>query len=273
MRNHGNYIISLGNLCRWLADQALELGAEIFPGFAATEMLYDDDGRVKGVATGDMGVNAKGNRKATWQPGFEFHAKFTILAEGCRGHLGKEVIARYELDKDRDPQHYGIGIKEIWEISEAKHREGLVVHTAGWPMTGPSFAATSGGFLYHAENRQVYVGLIVDLGYQNPHISPFDEFQRYKHHPVIKRYLEGGKRISYGARAIIKGGINSLPEMTFPRRPADRLRRGHAQRRQDQRQPYRDQERRAGGGIPVCRPRRRRRRHRFQRTLPQLAPA
>ncbi|MYF01178.1 MAG: electron transfer flavoprotein-ubiquinone oxidoreductase [Gammaproteobacteria bacterium] len=216
MRNHGNYIISLGNLCRWLADQAAELGAEIFPGFAATEILYDDDGRVKGVATGDMGIDAKGERKSTWQPGFEFHARFTILAEGCRGHLGKEVISRFELDKDRDPQHYGIGIKEVWEISEAKHHEGLVVHTAGWPMTGPSYAATSGGFLYHAENRQVYVGLIVDLGYRNPHISPFDEFQRYKHHPVIKRYLEGGKRIGYGARAIIKGGLNSLPEMSFP---------------------------------------------------------
>ena len=216
MRNHGNYIISLGNLCRWLADQAVELGAEIFPGFAASEILYDQNGRVKGVATGDMGVDANGEKKATWQPGFEFHAKFTVLAEGCRGHLGKEIIARFELDKDRDPQHYGIGLKEVWEISEARHEEGLVVHTAGWPMIGPSFAATSGGFLYHAENRQVYVGLIVDLGYRNPHISPFDEFQRYKHHPVVKRYLEGGKRIGYGARAIIKGGLNSLPEMSFP---------------------------------------------------------
>ena len=216
MRNQGNYIISLGNLCRWLAEQAGELGAEIFPGFAATEILYDDAGRVAGVATGDMGVDAKGKKKSTWQPGFEFHAKFTILAEGCRGHLGKEVIDRYQLDQDRDPQHYGIGLKEVWEISEARHQEGLVVHCAGWPMSGPSFAATSGGFLYHAENRQVYVGLIVDLGYRNPHISPYDEFQRYKHHPVISRYLEGGKRISYGARAIIKGGLNSLPEMSFP---------------------------------------------------------
>ena len=216
MRNHGNYIISLGNLCRWLAEQASELGAEIFPGFAATEILYDDAGRVAGVATGDMGVDAKGEKKSTWQPGFEFHAKFTILAEGCRGHLGKEVIARYQLDQDRDPQHYGIGLKEVWEISESRHQEGLVVHSAGWPMTGSSFAATSGGFLYHAENRQVYVGLIVDLGYRNPHISPYDEFQRYKHHPVISRYLEGGKRVGYGARAIIKGGLNSLPEMSFP---------------------------------------------------------
>ncbi len=216
MRNHGNYIISLGNLCRWLAERATELGAEIFPGFAAGEILYDGDGRVKGVATGDMGIAADGEKKPTFEPGFEFHAKFTILAEGCRGHLGKEVIARFGLDANRDPQHYGIGLKEVWEVGEDRHEEGLVVHSAGWPMTGPSHAATSGGFLYHAENRQVYVGLIVDLGYRNPHISPFDEFQRYKHHPVISRHLEGGKRIGYGARAIIKGGLNSLPEMAFP---------------------------------------------------------
>jgi len=216
MRNHGNYIISLGKLCRWLAEQASELGAEIFPGFAATELLRDDTGRVTGVATGDMGVDAKGERKATWQPGFEFHAKFTILAEGCRGHLGKEAISHHELAKGRDPQHYGIGIKEIWEINPTRHQEGLVVHTAGWPMTGPGHGATSGGFLYHAANHQVFVGLIVDLGYANPHLSPFDEFQRYKHHPVIKRHLEGGKRIGYGARAVIKGGLNSLPEMSFP---------------------------------------------------------
>ncbi|MCY4269800.1 MAG: electron transfer flavoprotein-ubiquinone oxidoreductase [Gammaproteobacteria bacterium] len=216
MRNHGNYIISLGNLCRWLAERATELGAEVFPGFAASEILYDADGRVKGVATGDMGIAADGEKKPTFEPGFEFHAKFTILAEGCRGHLGKEVIARFGLDENSDPQHYGIGLKEVWEVGEDRHEPGLVVHSAGWPMTGPSHAATSGGFLYHAENRQVYVGLIVDLGYRNPHISPFDEFQRYKHHPVISRHLEGGKRIGYGARAIIKGGLNSLPEMTFP---------------------------------------------------------
>ena len=216
MRNHGNYIISLGNLCRWLAERATELGAEVFPGFAASEILYDADGRVKGVATGDMGIAADGERKPTFEPGFEFHAKFTILAEGCRGHLGKEVIARFGLDENSDPQHYGIGLKEVWEVGEDRHEPGLVVHSAGWPMTGPSHAATSGGFLYHAENRQVYVGLIVDLGYRNPHISPFDEFQRYKHHPAISRHLEGGKRIGYGARAIIKGGLNSLPEMSFP---------------------------------------------------------
>ncbi len=216
MRNHGNYIISLGNLCRWLARQATALGAEIFPGFAAAEMLYDDAGRARGVVTGDMGVDAGGERKSNWQPGIEIRAKFTVLAEGCRGHLGKKVIARHELDKGRDPQHYGIGIKEIWEVDEARHREGLVVHTAGWPLLGPDYGATGGGFLYHAGNRQVYVGLIVDLGYRNPHVSPFDEFQRYKHHPVVKRYLEGGRRIGYGARAIIKGGLHSLPEMSFP---------------------------------------------------------
>lgn len=216
MRNHGNYIISLGNLCRWLAEQAMELGAEVFPGFAAAEILYHEDGTVKGVATGDMGVNAKGEKKDAYEPGFEFHAKYTILAEGCRGHLGKELIARFELDKDSDPQHYGLGLKEVWEIPADKHKEGLVVHTAGYPMTGDSYAGSSGGFLYHAENNQVFLGLIVDLGYQNPHISPFDEFQKFKHHPVIKQYIEGGKRLSYGARALNKGGLNSLPKMSFP---------------------------------------------------------
>ncbi len=216
MRNHGNYIISLGNLCRWLADQAMELGAEVFPGFAAAEILYNEDGSVKGVATGDMGVDANGEKKDAFEPGFEFHAKYTIFAEGCRGHLGKELIAKFELDKDSDPQHYGIGLKEVWEIPPEKHKEGLVVHTAGYPMIGDSYAGSSGGFLYHAENNQVYVGLIVDLGYQNPHLSPYDEFQKYKLHPVIKQYLEGGKRISYGARALNKGGLNSLPKMSFP---------------------------------------------------------
>lgn len=216
MHNHGNYIISLGNLCRWLAEQAMELGAEVFPGFAAAEVLYREDGSVKGVATGDMGINSAGEKKPSYEPGFEFHARYTILAEGCRGHLGKEIISKFELDKNSDPQHYGIGIKEVWEIPEEQHQEGLVVHTAGYPMTGASYAATSGGFLYHVEGRQVSLGLIVDLGYSNPHISPYDEFQRFKHHPVIKQYLQGGKRVSYGARAIIKGGLSSLPKMTFP---------------------------------------------------------
>ena len=194
----------------------MELGAEVFPGFAAAEILYHEDGSVKGVATGDMGVSADGEQKASFEPGFEFHAKYTIFAEGCRGHLGKELIARYRLDELSDPQHYGIGIKEVWEIPEEKHEDGLVVHTAGYPMIDDSYAGSSGGFLYHAEGNQVSLGLIVDLGYSNPHISPFDEFQKYKQHPVIRQYLEGGKRLSYGARALIKGGLNSLPKMTFP---------------------------------------------------------
>ncbi len=216
MHNDGNYIISLGKLCRWLADQAATLGAEVFPGFAAAEVLYREDGSVKGVATGDMGIDAKGEHKSSFEPGFEFHAKYTIFAEGCRGHLGKELIQRFDLDADSDPQHYGIGLKEIWEVPEDKHREGLVVHTAGYPMLGASYAATSGGFLYHLDNNQISLGLIVDLGYKNPHLSPFDEFQKFKHHPVVAKTIEGGKRISYGARAIIKGGLNSLPKMTFP---------------------------------------------------------
>ena len=216
MHNNGNYIISLGNLCRWLAEQAVELGAEVFPGFAAAEVLYNEDGSVKGIATGNMGINAKGEEKPSFEPGFEFHAKYTILAEGCRGHLGKEVISKFELDKKSDPQHYGIGLKEVWEIPEERHQPGLVIHTAGYPMTGSSYAATSGGFLYHVENNQVSLGLIVDLSYKNPHLSPYDEFQRLKHHPVIKQYIEGGKRLGYGAKAIIKGGLNSLPKMTFP---------------------------------------------------------
>ena len=216
MHNDGNYIISLGNLCRWLGEQAAELGAEIFPGFAAAEILYHEDGAVKGLATGDMGVDAKGEQKGSFEPGFEFHAKYTVFAEGCRGHLGKELISRFKLDKDSDPQHYGIGLKEVWEIDPAKHKEGLVVHTAGYPTIGASSAGSSGGFLYHGDNNQVSLGLIVDLGYKNPHLSPFDEFQKFKHHPVIRQYIEGGKRLSYGARALNKGGLNSLPKMSFP---------------------------------------------------------
>jgi electron-transferring-flavoprotein dehydrogenase len=216
MHNDGNYIISLGNLCRWLAEQASELGAEIFPGFAAAEVLYHEDGSVKGVATGDMGVDAQGQHKGSFQPGFEFHARYTVFAEGCRGHLGKELIERFKLARDSDPQHYGIGLKEVWEIPAEKHKEGLVVHTAGYPLIGASAAGSSGGFLYHSENNQVSVGLIVDLGYRNPHLSPFEEFQKFKQHPVIKRYLLGGKRLSYGARALNKGGLNSLPQMHFP---------------------------------------------------------
>ena len=216
MQNHGNFIISLGNLCRWLGEKATELGAEIFPGFAAAEILYNEDGSVKGVATGDMGLDADGNQKPSYEPGFEFHAKYTIFAEGCRGHLGKEIINKYALDADCDPQHYGIGIKEVWEVPSDQHNEGVVVHTAGYPMVRNSEAASSGGFLYHTEDNKVSLGLVMDLSYSNPHISPFDEFQKFKHHPVVKNVIADGKRLSYGARALVKGGLNSLPEMSFP---------------------------------------------------------
>lgn len=214
MHNQGNYIISLGNFCRWLATQAENLGVEIFPGFAAAEVLYHDNGVVKGIATGDMGIGAHGEHKDSYTPGMELHAKYTLFAEGCRGHLGKELIARFNLDAGKDPQHYGIGIKEIWKVSDEKHQPGLVVHTAGWPLDESGSAG--GGFLYHLEDNQVAVGLIVDLSYSNPFVSPFDEFQRYKHHPVIRRHLEGGERIAYGARAIVKGGLQSQPRMSFP---------------------------------------------------------
>jgi electron-transferring-flavoprotein dehydrogenase len=214
MHNEGNYVISLGNLCRWLATQAEALGVEIFPGFAAAEVLYDDNGAVKGIATGDMGIGVHGEHKDTYTQGMELHAKYTLFSEGCRGHLGKQLITHFGLDQGKDAQHYGIGIKEIWQIPDDKHQQGLVVHTAGWPLDQSKSAG--GGFLYHLEDNQVSVGLIVDLSYSNPHVSPYDEFQRYKHHPVIRQYLEGGKRIAYGARAIVKGGLQSLPKMSFP---------------------------------------------------------
>ena len=214
MHNEGNYIISLGNLTRWLAEQAESLGVEIFPGFAAQEILFNDDGSVKGIATGDMGVSASGEEKDSFMLGMELHAKYTLFSEGCRGHLGKELISHFNLDEGRDPQHYGIGIKELWDIEPEKHQQGLVVHTAGWPLA--ESGSTGGGFLYHLENNQVVLGLITDLSYSNPHLSPFEEFQRFKKSPVIKQYLEGGKRVSYGARALAKGGPQSLPEMTFP---------------------------------------------------------
>jgi len=216
MHNEGNYIISLGKLCRWLSEQAQALGVEVFPGFAAAEILYDEGGAVKGVATGDMGVDAQGNKKDSFEPGFEFHARYTILAEGCRGHLGKQVIEKFDLDHDADPQHYGLGLKEVWDIPAAMHHPGLVVHTAGYPLVGPSVAGSSGGFLYHLEGNQVALGLIVDLAYKNPHLSPYDEFQKFKLHPVIRQTLENGTRIAYGARALVKGGLNSLPKMEFP---------------------------------------------------------
>lgn len=216
MHNEGNYIISLGNLCRWLAQQAENLGVEVYPGFAAQEALFDENGVVRGIITGDLGVDREGNPKeGVYTPGMELRGKYTLFAEGCRGHIGKQLIQRFNLDSDADAQHYGIGLKEIWEIDPAKHQPGLVVHTAGWPLDIMSAENTGGSFLYHLENNQVVVGLIVDLSYSNTFLSPFDEFQRLKHHPVLAQYLEGGKRISYGARALAKGGINSLPKMVF----------------------------------------------------------
>lgn len=212
MHNEGNYIVSIGNLCRWLATQAEQLGIEIFPGFTAAGLLIEDD-IVKGVITGEMGVAHDGSQKDSYVPAMELRGKYTVFAEGCRGHLGKELISRFELDKDRSPQHYALGFKEIWDVPAEQHQQGLVVHSAGWPLQQDT---SGGGYLYHAEGQQIVVGLIVDLNYSNPHLSPFEEFQRYKQHPVIKQYLQGGKRVSYGARAIAKGGLNSLPKMTFP---------------------------------------------------------
>ncbi|MBP0047515.1 electron transfer flavoprotein-ubiquinone oxidoreductase [Marinobacterium sp. AK62] len=214
MHNEGNYIVSLGNVCRWLGEQAEVLGVEVFPGFAAAEILYNDDGSVKGIATGDMGVTAAGEQGPNYMPGMELHAKYTLFTEGCRGHLGKQLINRFKLDQDADPQHYGIGIKELWDIDPAKHQPGLVVHGSGWPLS--ESGASGGFFLYHTDDNQVVVGLITDLNYDNPWLSPFDEFQRMKHHPEIGQVLEGGKRVSYGARAITKGGFNALPKMTMP---------------------------------------------------------
>ena len=212
-QNHNNFIISLANLCRWLAEQAEGLGVEIFPGFPASEILYNDDGSVKGVATQDMGLDKNGEKKDSYEPGMELHAKVTIFAEGCRGHLGKQLINKFELNKGKDPQQYGIGFKEIWEISEDQHQEGLVMHTAGWPLDNQTYG---GSFIYHAENKQIFLGYVIGLDYKNPHLSPFDEFQRFKTHPAIKKYIEKGKRISYGARALIEGGIQSLPKMYMP---------------------------------------------------------
>ncbi|MGM3425179.1 electron transfer flavoprotein-ubiquinone oxidoreductase [Pseudomonas benzopyrenica] len=214
MHNEGNYIISLGNFCRWLGQQAEALGVEIYPGFAAQEPLIDDQGVVRGIITGDLGVDREGQPKdGVYTPGMELRGKYTLFAEGCRGHLGKQLGQKFKLGEGADPQHYGIGIKELWEIDPAKHEQGLVIHTSGWPLDKEN---PGGSFLYHLEDNQVVVGLIVDLAYSNPHLSPYDEFQRYKHHPVVAQYLEGGKRVSYGARALVKGGLNSLPKMVFP---------------------------------------------------------
>jgi electron-transferring-flavoprotein dehydrogenase len=212
-KNHGNYVISLGNVCRWLGQQAEGLGVEIFPGFAAAEILYHERGAVRGVATGDMGVNRRGEKTDAFQPGVELHGKYTFFAEGCRGHLGRQLEAKFGLRERADPQVYGIGLKELWEVKPEKHLPGLVVHTAGWPLEPDTYG---GSFLYHMDNRQVAVGFVVGLAYANPYLSPYEEFQRYKTHPAIRGYLEGGKRIAYGARAIAAGGIQSLPKTVFP---------------------------------------------------------
>ncbi len=213
LTNHGNYVISLANVTRWLGQQAEALGVEIFPGFPAAEVLYNEDGSVKGVATGNMGVKRDGEPGPDFQLGMELHAKYTLFAEGSRGHLGKALMAKYDLNKGKDPQTYGIGIKELWEIDPSKHKPGLVIHTAGWPLDNDTYG---GSFLYHLENNQVAVGFVVGLAYQNPYLSPYEEFQRYKTHPAIRHYFEGGKRISYGARAITAGGLQSLPKTVFP---------------------------------------------------------
>ena len=211
--NAGNYIVSLGAVTRWLAQQAEALGVEIFPGFAADEVLYAESGAVRGVATGNLGLGKDGQPTAEFQLGMELHAKYTIFAEGSRGHLGRQLISKFKLDEGRDPQSYGIGIKELWQAAPGKHQPGLVVHTAGWPLDGDTYG---GSFLYHAEDGKIAVGFVVGLDYANPYLSPFEEFQRWKTHPAIRKHLEGGKRIGYGARAITAGGLLSLPKLVFP---------------------------------------------------------
>jgi len=212
-RNHGMYVVSLGNVCRWLAKQAEGLGVEIFPGFAAAEVLHREDGAVRGVTTGDMGIGRDGRPTANHQPGMALHARYTFFAEGCRGHLGRQLQDRYNLRAGSDPQVYGIGLKELWEIRPEKHQQGLVIHTAGWPLASDTYG---GSFFYHLENNQAAIGFVVGLGYSNPYLSPYEEFQRYKTHPAIRPFLEGGKRLAYGARAISAGGLQSLPKLVFP---------------------------------------------------------
>ena len=214
-KNDGNTTLSLGNLCRWMGEQAENAGVNVFPGFAASEILYNDDGSVKGVATQDMGVDAGGARKATFEPGYELHAKYTIFAEGCRGHLGKQLMDKFDLCAAAGPQHYGIGLKELWDVDPERHVPGRILHNVGWPL-GRMFSPGMGSFLYHQENNQVALGIIVDLAYKNPHLSPFDELQRLKHHPLFADVLEGGRRVAYGARAIIKGGLQALPKLSVP---------------------------------------------------------
>ena len=211
-RNQGNYVVSLGNVCRWLGQQAESLGVEIYPGFAAAEVLYDDQGGVRGVATGDMGMGRDGKPTDQYQPGIELRGKYVFFAEGCRGHLGRQLMERYRLSANSDPQAYGIGLKELWETKPEKHRAGLVIHSAGWPLAADTYG---GSFLYHMQDNLVSVGFVVGLAYTNPYLDPYEEFQRYKTHPDIRTFLEGGRRIAYGARAIVAGGLVSLPKLTF----------------------------------------------------------
>ncbi|MDB5834080.1 MAG: electron transfer flavoprotein-ubiquinone oxidoreductase, partial [Caballeronia sp.] len=212
-KNHGNYVVSLANVTRWLGQQAEALGVEIFPGFPAAEVLYTEDGAVRGVATGNMGVGKDGEPTGNFQLGMELHAKYTLFCEGARGNLGRQLMDKFKLARDADPQVYGLGIKELWQIDPSKHKPGLVIHTAGWPLENDTYG---GSFLYHMDDNQVMVGFVVGLGYSNPYLSPFEEFQRYKTHPAIRTFLEGGKRVSYGARAITAGGLMSLPKLVFP---------------------------------------------------------
>ena len=213
MNNHGNYIVSMGNVCRWMAEQAEELGVEIFPGMACSELVFGDDGAVKGVVAGEFGKEADGTQGPNYEPGMELHGKYVFLSEGVRGSLSKQVIAKYDLAADADVQKYGLGMKEIWEIDPAKHKEGTVTHTMGWPL---GKEAGGGSFIYHLDNNQVYVGFVVHLNYKNPHLFPYMEFQRFKHHPMVADLLEGGKRVAYGARAITEGGYQSMPKTAFP---------------------------------------------------------
>ena len=213
MKNHNNFIISLSNMCRWLAGEAENLGVEIYPGFAAKEILFDEKDSVIGIATGDMGVDKDFVKSSSFEPGIELIGKYTLFAEGCRGHLGKQLINKFNLSENSDPQQYGIGLKEIWEVPEENHDEGMVLHSVGWPLENDTYG---GSFVYHAENKQIYLGYVIGLDYSNPYLSPFEEFQRFKTHPAIKKMLSGGKRISYGARALIEGGLQSLPKMYMP---------------------------------------------------------
>ncbi len=213
MNNHGNYIVSMGNVCRWMAEQAEELGVEIFPGMSCSELVYGDNGAVKGVVAGEFGKNPDGTKSDAYEPGMELHGKYVFLSEGVRGSLSKQVIEKYDLSQGHEPQKYGLGMKEIWEIDPAKHKEGTVTHTMGWPLGSN---AGGGSFIYHLENNQVYVGFVVHLNYKNPHMFPYMEFQRFKHHPMVAELLEGGKRIAYGARAISEGGYQSMPKMVAP---------------------------------------------------------